>query len=173
MCFGTSERGHLVRWWGSKCVNLWVVPPAIWDAFGISVFGLETRNLHPGGQREGVWRVEDSSAGGRQEGGRGVVRMGCPSLSPLRLSLSSLPLHVFSCSSCRSPYSLSGSDRQEFKGPLLHASSARTLAAGNGTRCSEGDWVRRSIQIRAICEFSSVSFMSDVHVRRDLCQAEK
>lgn len=63
--------------------------------------------------------MEDGSAGGQRAEGRqgGGGKNGLSlSLSPLRLLLSfSLPLHVFSCSSCRSPHSLSGSYRQEFK----------------------------------------------------------
>lgn len=64
------------------CVNLRVVP-AIWT-------GLEFRNLgrRPGicilgGQGEGVWGVEDGSAGG-QRGGKGAVP-----LLPFSLSLAS------------------------------------------------------------------------------------
>lgn len=152
---------------GGKCVNLWIVPPVIWTDLGFWYLGRRPGIYIPGGQGEGVWRVEDGSAGGqRAEGGRwgGGVRMGRPSLTPLRLLLAfSLPLHVFSCSSCRSPHSLSGSYRQEFKGPLPYASSAGTTEASGRTRWSEGDWDRRAIRKTFICEFSSVCLMSDVH----------
>lgn len=50
---------------------------------GILVFGLQTRNLHPGevgwgGQGKGIWRVEDGSAGG-QRGGKNGLSLSPPS----------------------------------------------------------------------------------------------
>lgn len=89
------------------------------DGFGILVFGPQTRNLHPGGSgrgglESGGWQCRGPEGGGTAGGG-GKNGLSL-SLSPLRLLLSfSLPSHVFSCSSCRSPHSLSGSYRQEFK----------------------------------------------------------
>lgn len=44
-----QEGGNFVQDGGAKCVNLCVVS----DGFGISVFGLQTRNFHPRGSGKG------------------------------------------------------------------------------------------------------------------------
>lgn len=85
------------------------------DAFGIWVFfGPETRNFHPGGSGRGKegggLRVKDGSTGGPEGGREGCMWGGKNGLSLSLLLVSdsppSLP-HVFSCSSCRTPHSLS------------------------------------------------------------------
>lgn len=40
------------------------------NGFGISVFGLQTRNFHPRGSWKGVLKVKDGSTGGQSEEGR-------------------------------------------------------------------------------------------------------
>lgn len=71
------------------------------DTFGISEFGPQTRNFHPGGSDEG-------GVGGRRmavQGGCMGVGMGCPSL----LSLPSFsPLHTFTVQLSVSTLTLSG-----------------------------------------------------------------
>lgn len=82
--------------------------------------------------------MEDGSAGG-QRGGKNGLSLSPPSSSVSRSLSLSLPLHVFSCSSCRSPHSLSqGHTGRSFKGPP-DANSAGTTADSRRTRRSEGD----------------------------------
>lgn len=50
MCCGTSER---VKRRGGMCVCESVSCACDLDGFGISVFGPQTRNLHPGGSGRG------------------------------------------------------------------------------------------------------------------------
>ena len=87
-CVVGPVRGALGKKMGGHvCVNLWVVPPAIWTDLEFWNLGRRPGICILGGQGEGVWRAEDGSAGG-QGGGGGGVRMGCPSLSrSLSLSL--------------------------------------------------------------------------------------
>lgn len=64
------------------CVNLRVVP-AIWTGLEFRYLGRRPGICILGGQGEGVWGVEDGSAGG-QRGGKGAVP-----LLPFSLSLAS------------------------------------------------------------------------------------
>lgn len=84
--------------------------------------------------------MEDGSAGG-QRGGKNGLSLSPPSLPPQSLLLTpSLP--PFACVQLLqlsvSPLTLSGSNRQESKGPLLDANSVGTTAASRKTHWSEG-----------------------------------
>lgn len=145
------------------------------DGFGILVFGPQTRNLHPGGSGRrggleiGGWQCGGPTGGrevGREVGWVGV-KLGCPSLLPLSLVSCSLPpsLPPFACVQLLqlsvSPLTLSGSYRQEFKGPLLYASSAGTTTASSSSRThwSEGrPRDRRLIRKRFNCELFFLLF---------------
>lgn len=142
MCCGTSKRGHFCKKMGGQVCESVSCSACDLDVFGILVFGPQTRNLHPGGSargglESGEWQCRGPEGGGTEGERRGGARMGCLSFalslspSPLRLLLPfSLPLHVFSCSSCLSAHSLSqGHTGRRFKGPLLYASSAGTSEA--------------------------------------------
>lgn len=99
-----------------------VVPPVIWTDLefwnlgrrpGICILGGQ------GGGSVGGWRMA-------VQGARVGVEMGCPSLLSPSLFFSLPPLHAFSCSSCRSPHSLSGPSRQEQDRQKDHFSSPRS-----------------------------------------------
>ena len=99
------------------------------------------------------------------QGARGGVRMGCPSLLPPFLVSSSPPfpcVHLLQLSV--SPLTLSGSYRQQFKGPLLNANSSGTTTACRRTHRSEGGLEAEDKRKRFICEFSCVSFMSFIYI---------
>lgn len=106
-----QEGGNFVQDGGAECVNPCVVSPAIWMhlEFGFflgqrpGIFILGVRERRRGVESEG-WQHRGARGrkGGMYVGGQ---EWAVP-LSPLGLLLSSLP-HVFSCSSCRTPHSLS------------------------------------------------------------------
>lgn len=142
------------------------------DGFGILVFGPQTRNLHPGGSERGFgeWRMAVQGGGGTAGG----ARMGCPSLSLLFVSCS--PPSLCMCSAApavRLPtLSQSHTGRSLREHFCTTAQPGRLKPAGGhpGQRETEAEDPSGK---RFICEFSSVSLMSDVHIRRDLCQIGK
>lgn len=101
------------------------------------------------GRRPGIWALGGSGSVGLEGGGwqrrgpRGGVRMGCPTLLPPSLPpslVSSLPpfacVHLLQLSV--SPFTPSGSHRQQFKGSLVDDSSSGTIAASRRIRRSVG-----------------------------------
>lgn len=166
---GEKMWGHVRVWICELCLRF----GRVWN-FGIWAADQEFASWGVRERGFGEWRMAVQGARG---GVRGLFLSSLSrSLSPLpvllapsrSLSLSlSLPFHVLSCSSCRSPHSLSlsGSYRQEFKGPLLYANSAGTTAAGR-----RDTLVRRRLRDRRfLCEFSCASLASYTYQRMAVC----
>lgn len=115
-----------------------------------------------GGQGEGVRRVEDGSAGG-QRGGKNGLSLSPPSLSSsVSCSLSlSLPLHVFSCSSCRSPHSLSqGHTGRSLRDHFWTPTQLGQLQPAEGHTGQRETKRQKTHQKRLICKFSCISSTS-------------
>lgn len=187
VCCGTSKRGHFCKKMGGQVCESVSYSACDLDVFGILVFGPQTRNLHPGGSargglESGEWQCRGPEGGGTAGERRGGGQEWAVSLL---LSLSSSPLAPFlppfACvqllqlSVC--PLTLSGSHRQEIQG----TTSVRQLSRDEwsqregraGQRQTEtGDLSDRDSAV-SFLKIHSIFLMSDVHIRRDLCQTGK